>query len=322
MGGEEDGKARSQTAEAATVCDQSVDAGRRAGQTADAPTSDSADLMRKRGDGGMGMRFDLETSYTIRERIGNAPFAVLPIGAVEAHGPHLPLGTDNVLAAWLARELAERGGGLLLPLLPYGQVWSLASFPGSVGISNGTIVSLVTEIGRHLHAQGVNKLAIVNGHLGNAAALKEASRRLYEDVPRLKTFVFFYPGTSDVIRRVCESPRPHKDYFHACEIETSCMLHAAPELVDMGKAIDDVPDIPDTVDMTPTPWETFTSTAVLGKATLADAAKGRAILEQAVSVMLKALNSPPPAAADAKANANEPTSKTGGAAEDGYGGPI
>lgn len=278
--------------------------------------------VRKRDDGGMRMRFDHETSYTIRERIAKAPFAVLPIGAVEAHGPHLPLGTDNVLAAWLARELAERGGGLLLPLLPYGQVWSLASFPGSVGISNGTVVSLVTEIGRHLHAQGVNKLAIVNGHLGNGAALKEASRRLYEDVPRLKTFVFFYPGTSDVIRRVCESPRPHKDYFHACEIETSCMLHAAPELVDMGKAIDDVPDIPDTVEMTPTPWETFTATAVLGKATLADAEKGRAILERAVSVMLNALNSPPPQAAKTKENAHRPTPDSERAAGDGDGGSV
>ena len=61
--------------------------------------------------------------------------AILPIGALEAHGPHLPVGTDNLLAQAIAERVAEQLGGVLLPLLPYGQVWSLQDFPGSLSVS-------------------------------------------------------------------------------------------------------------------------------------------------------------------------------------------
>lgn len=66
--------------------------------------------------------------------------AILPIGAVEAHGPHLPLGTDNFLAERLSEKLAERLNAFVLPTLPYGQVWSLKNFPGSINISNESLI--------------------------------------------------------------------------------------------------------------------------------------------------------------------------------------
>ncbi len=84
------------------------------------------------------MNFQYENSFDIKEKINQSNVAILPIGAVEAHGPHLPLGTDNLLAERLAAKLAERVNGLVLPTLPYGQVWSLRNFPGSINISNNS----------------------------------------------------------------------------------------------------------------------------------------------------------------------------------------
>jgi len=231
------------------------------------------------------MQFQFENSYEIKERIVQKQVAILPVGAVEAHGPHLPLGTDNVLAERMAAKLAERIDGYVLPTLPYGQVWSLRSFPGSLSVSNEALSMLLCDIGESLHHQGFRVFVMMNGHLGNATALKEAARRLYEKVPELKTYYFFYPGAKAVAARVRESGPVHGAYFHACEIETSYMLYLAGELVDMSRAICDIPAIGEEADCTPTPWETFTDSAVLGDATLATREKGEAILEASLNVM-------------------------------------
>lgn len=76
------------------------------------------------------MKFEFENSVEVKDKIRHFRAAILPIGAVEAHGPHLPLGTDNLLATRLADRLAERTESFVLPTLPYGQVWSLRNFPG------------------------------------------------------------------------------------------------------------------------------------------------------------------------------------------------
>lgn len=239
---------------------------------------------------GPAMQFQYENAYDVRPRIESKLAAILPIGAVEAHGPHLPLGTDNVLAERLAARLAERTDSYVLPTLPYGQVWSLRNFPGSLTVSNESLVMMLCDIGESLHRQGFRIFAMVNGHLGNSTALKEAARRLYEKVPELKVYHFFYPGIKEVTARVRESAPVHGSYFHACEIETSYMLYLAGELVNMDRAIRDIPDIGDEADCTPTPWETFTETAVLGDATLATKEKGEAIIETALDAMAEMLN--------------------------------
>lgn len=236
------------------------------------------------------MQLQYENSFDVKEKIVRAQAAILPIGAVEAHGPHLPLGTDNLLAERLAAKLAERTGSFVLPTLPYGQVWSLRHFPGSINVSNEALIALLSDIGESLFRQGFRIFIMLNGHLGNATALKEAARKLAERVPELKVYYFFYPGVKDITAQVRESSSSHASYFHACEIETSYMLYMAGEHVDMSRAICDIPDIGVEADCTPTPWETFTSTAVLGDATLATSEKGRAILETSLDVMTRIVN--------------------------------
>lgn len=231
------------------------------------------------------MKYQDENAFDVKEQIRENNVAILPVGAVEAHGPHLPLGTDNILAERLATKLAERVNGYELPLLPFGQVWSLKEFPGSLNVSNQSMVSLLTDIGTSLHRQGFRVFVMLNTHLGNATALKEAARELFEICPELKVFYFFYPGMNEVAHKVREKPAAHGSYVHADEIETSLMLYLAEEYVDMSKAIDDTPKIPENADVTPTPWGDFTETAVLGDATLATKEKGKQIIDTALAKM-------------------------------------
>lgn len=235
------------------------------------------------------MKFELENSFEVKEKLEKTKIAIMPIGAVEAHGPHLPLGTDTILAERLSERLAQEVGAYVLPSLPYGQVWSLRNFPGSITISNESLISLLVDIGKSLYVQGFRVWAMVNGHLGNQAALKVAARVLYDQHPDFKVFYFFYPGMNAVLGEIRESPSSHSTYFHACEIETSIMLYLAPEFVDMSKAIMDVPVISEAADFTPTPWETFTKSAVLGDATLATKEKGEKIVETALKRMARML---------------------------------
>src|SRR5699024_5024171 len=236
------------------------------------------------------MYFQHENSYEIKEKINDSKIAILPVGAVEAHGPHLPLGTDNILSERLSEKLAEIVNGIVLPTLSYGQVWSLRNFPGSINISNESMIAFLVDIGKSLYHQGFTTFAMVNGHLGNGTALKEAARVLYEKCPDMRVFYFFYPGMNKAAEEVRETKSTHNTYFHACEIETSYMLYLAPEHVDMDKAITEAPVIPDAADVTPTPWEEFTETAVLGDAKLATKEKGKYIIDIALKNMVNILN--------------------------------
>ena len=105
----------------------------------------------------------------------------------------------------------------------------------------------------------------------------------------MKVYAFTYPGAEAVISRVCTSKRPHKAYFHACEIETSYMLYLCPEQVDMSKAISQYPVFPDDFDVTPHRWTEIMPTAVLGDATAATAEKGKEIIDAVVENMARLL---------------------------------
>lgn len=224
-----------------------------------------------------------------KEILAKKPVALLPVGAVEDHGAHLPLGTDTFLAQGVAKMVDLRlENSIVLPPIYYGQIWSLRDFPGSINISEDVLAAYVVSIGQSLFGQGVETLAIINGHVGNTAALKTAARRLFEQYG-MKVFYLTYPGAEKTIHEVCESERPHYPYFHACEIETSYMLYLSPERVDMVKAIKNIPVFPKDFDYTPTPWHEIMSTAVMGDATLATAEKGKAIIDQVVDSIVEIL---------------------------------
>lgn len=232
------------------------------------------------------MRYDRLTAEQAAEALAGGPVALLPLGAVENHGDHLPLSTDNDLAWGVCERLEARLGDdvLVLPSLPYGQVWSTSAFPGTISLTLETTIALLFEIGASLHRQGVGVLAMVNAHMGNPDAMKYAARRLHDELG-MRVLTLTYPGIGPVLEEVLESPRWHGTYFHACEMETSMMLALAPAKVDLARARPNRPDRPLDFDVTPTPWDRLSDSPVLGDPQLATAEKGEAIVSAAVDVM-------------------------------------
>lgn len=215
--------------------------------------------------------------------------ALLPLGAVEVHGDHLPLLTDLYLAEGVCRLVSERvQNAVVLPGMPYGQVWSLRDQPGCLSVSDTTLTAMLAEVGRSLWRQGVARFAVVNGHVGNMNAIKAAQRVLYDECAQ-KMYAFTYPGVGPAQKQVLTTPRPHPTYFHACEIETSYMLYLRPDRVDMSQAICQYPTFPDTLEVLPTPWSTFMDTAVMGDATAATAEKGKAMIDAVVDTIVRML---------------------------------
>lgn len=227
---------------------------------------------------------------TAAEQIGRMT-AVLPIGATEVHGNHLPLGTDTYLAVAICDQLEENMGAdqcLVLPCVPYGQVWSLRKTAGTVDIPDNILTPYLTHIAMSMYRAGIRKFAFVNAHVGNNNAIKAAMRQICAQCD-MKVYGFTYPGAEQAIKEVCTAPRPHGAYFHACEIETSYMLYLCPERVDMCQAVRQYPDFPADFDVTPTPWTDFMPIAVLGDATAATAEKGRYIIDRVVDTMARYL---------------------------------
>ena len=163
--------------------------------------------------------------------------AILPVGAIEAHGPHLPLGTDGIIAEAMAREGAQRlsqGGleALVLPTLNYTPAPFAAAFPGTVALRPETLTRLVVELGQSLARAGVPTLAIANSHLDPAhvGALWQAAKALESEDGALKLRVVF----PDITRKPWAlrlSDEFKSGACHAGCYETSIVMAERPELV-------------------------------------------------------------------------------------------
>lgn len=170
---------------------------------------------------------------------------ILPVGSIEEHGPHLPLGTDTFHALEVARRAAEVRPVLVAPPVYYGLCRSTREHPGTVSISGNTVRTLVTELGREFHRQGMANLVIMSGHAGSThmAALVEAGETLLAELPGLQVAVV---NLLDLLREVVAA-RPElvktKGDSHAGEVETALMLAAYPHLV-QGTAPAEWPTFP------------------------------------------------------------------------------
>ena len=167
--------------------------------------------------------------------------AVLPLGATEQHGPHLPLSVDSdlaqsVLGGALKQAIATKfqASVLALPLQPIGFSPEHAKFAGTLSLRSTTLIKLWTELGEAVHASGVNKLVLLNAHGGQVGALDLVARDLRNRLGMLVVSVnwFGLPLGDDVHGLFSE--HEHRFGSHAGDIETSMMLAINPDLVDMA----------------------------------------------------------------------------------------
>jgi creatinine amidohydrolase/Fe(II)-dependent formamide hydrolase-like protein len=169
-----------------------------------------------------------------KRSLDRVDIALLPVGAIEQHGPHLPLDTDAFDAEHLSREIAKAcrpPRPLVLPLIPYGVSYHHEDFPGTVSVSNDALARFVYDIGMSVARNGVTKLVIINGHGGNSATLHYAAQMINRDA-RIFTCVDSGETSDPDIYALAET----KNDVHAGEIETSTSLATRPHLVDMRRA--------------------------------------------------------------------------------------
>ena len=177
---------------------------------------------------------DATNSYRDLEESGVAT-AVLPVGAIEQHGPHLPLSTDWTQAEAVARGVAERLDAFLLPGLPYGCSQAHVGFRGSVSISLTTLSAVIQELANDLLDQDFKRVLVLNFHGGNLS-LKLAVREVNAARPEGKVVLV------NPFRDVDRSAILEGDSdAHAGEFETSLMLHLMPDHVG-DERVDHVPD--------------------------------------------------------------------------------
>jgi creatinine amidohydrolase len=175
------------------------------------------------------MRIDEMSSTAFAEAVKDDPIVFLPIGACEAHGPHLPLGTDTFQPDWVVGEVAERVGGLIAPTINYGQHSSTHNMPGTISITFDTLRAMVKDVLESLHLNKVRKVVVVSGHLGSAhrsaikLACEWAVKGLGMRVMMLSDYELAYLKKGDV----CEG----LEDGHGGIVETSRMIDIRPDLV-------------------------------------------------------------------------------------------
>lgn len=182
------------------------------------------------------------------DRIEAGAIVLVPVGALEQHGLHLPLGVDYMLAQTVAQHAAERVDAVVTPPLVFGYKSQVRTggglhFPGTVGLDGQTLSSLLLDVTRGLVRNGARKLAVIDGHYENQMflaegcdlAMREFHQHGYRDVKIVQARYFDQFDESIFDRHVSGTPLDLA-YEHAGVFETSLFLHLFPELVDMDQA--------------------------------------------------------------------------------------
>lgn len=212
----------------------------------------------------------------IGEAIGRGLIAILPVGALEQHGPHLPLTTDTVLATGVARRIAEVTGALLLPAIAYGDAWTAEGWAGTLSLSPETLRATVTDIGCGLQRMGAKGLVTLNGHFGNREPIALAARALSKT--GFPVLHLDYPSLESLATEVCDSEPAGPGFYHADEVETSMMLALAPQSVRMDRAEPEYPAFPETFGLEPMKLSAFNRSGVFGDPRPATAEKGEHLI--------------------------------------------
>ncbi len=166
---------------------------------------------------------------------------ILPLGATEQHGPHLPLGTDTFRAEALAERLASAlPDALVAPALPIGCSDEHSGFAGLLSLDDATLAGVIVDCARRMAAWGVCRLVLLSAHGGNSQALKLATLRLSEELSGLRVEVL---GSSTAVSGALlavaeeEGVSPEAVGLHAGDGETSEMLCLRPDLVRMERVV-------------------------------------------------------------------------------------
>lgn len=173
----------------------------------------------------------------------NPELAIIPVGSLEQHGPHLPVMTDWAIASELGRRVAEKMNAFLVPAMPISTCRENMGKKGTVWMEPLTYYQMMTDIITSLKMQGFKKVAILQMHGGvfiNTPLVRDLNARNNPDL-----MVALVDGCSFFETLFRDSIVETDTELHAGEMETSMMLSIAPETVHMDRVVDFVPNTPD-----------------------------------------------------------------------------
>lgn len=234
------------------------------------------------------MVFDYQNTFD-DVRDGKPTVAILPIGATEKEGDHLPVGASTLVLETVSRQIAEGLGEptYLLPVMPFGTSGSFVGSAGTISLSWSTLMDVITDLVESLARQGITRIVVIDS-LGGAGGsmirpgknyiVKTAVRQMNYDHPELDVlWVQPFTAAARDLKVIMDFP---KDDAHAGELTTSLLMHLAPDLV-QSNAQDHVPPIGKTA-LDWVPFAALCPDGVWGHPSRATADKGKLAIAAAV----------------------------------------
>ena len=243
-------------------------------------------------------QFDELTWPEVNEAVAMGKIPIIPTGAVEQHGHHLPLKVDHLCATAVATEAARRQPALslVLPPVSYGYVHHVMDFPGSINIHHEHFVQYVLDICKSLAYHGFKKMIVINGHGSNHNLVDMAARRAIVETDASCAFCSWWQllkVNPDFDSQWRQSVFPG-GCSHAGELETSMLLHLSPESVRRDRIKSEIAktnqmgskyiwgDLFGKSAMGLIEWTSqYSDSGVMGEAEKATAEKGRIVFEEA-----------------------------------------
>jgi creatinine amidohydrolase len=234
----------------------------------------------------------------VRDAAAAGRVVLQPTAAIEQHGPHLPVDTDNLVVTRLCEEAAERNPDEFItsPCVPFGFNDHNMEFPGTISISPETLLAFYVDLGKSLVTNGFDRILWVNGHGSNDALVQLAARRINNETPALSAVTGQSYLASAVDRRDRIRTSGPGGVSHACEFETSFYLYLRGDLVQTERIVDEQTQHHpafDDHDWEAAPvarfmewWSQRSQSGVEGAPSHATAEKGRRLFEGSVELLV------------------------------------
>jgi creatinine amidohydrolase len=221
---------------------------------------------------------------------------VLPLGAIDGHGPHLPLSTDTVVSTYLAGVLEQHLDVLVLPAVGYGQRTDPPAgggeFPGVTNLRGSTLTNVVLDVLSASYRHGARRFLVLDSHKANVGAVREAADLFVDRAPdaRLMVAAWWDVVSEDTRNAIAaETGVPRHDDHHAAMVETSLVMHIAPDLVRTELVADDAAARRARYLILPVPDALRTRGGVVYRARRASPAIGERLCTEIVANLVKAV---------------------------------
>jgi len=221
---------------------------------------------------------------------------VLPIGAIDGHGPHLPLSSDTIISTYLAHSLERYVDALVLPAIPYGLKTdppaSGGEFPGVTNLRASTLTNVVLDLLRASYRHGARRFLIIDSHMANGAAVRESVHLFMDGAPdaRVMAVMWWDVVSEDTRNQIAEETGvSRQDDHHAAMVETSLVMYIAPNIVRHDLVCDDNIARRARYLILPVPESLKTDRGVVYRASRASPAIGESLVNEMVSNLVEAV---------------------------------